>query len=88
MRMVAAFLLLTVFAGARHFLTFTSSWEACSPPQAQQMKPAVAVELTPMPDWEEVCGGTASLSCLRTRPFVYRGLPAFSHRVKGGAEGL
>ncbi|MCB0048416.1 MAG: SH3 domain-containing protein [Caldilinea sp.] len=72
MRIVAAFLLLTVFAGLAIFLTFTSSWGSLLIPQAAANEAAVAVEEpTPMPDWEgKFVVETNQPVVLRTDPFV------------------
>lgn len=53
MRIVAAFLLLTVFAGLALFLTFTSSWGNLLLPHAATNEAATVVEEpTPTPNWD------------------------------------
>ena len=53
MRIIAAFLLLSVFAGLALFLTFTSSWGTLLLPHAAANEAVTVVEEpTPTPDWE------------------------------------
>lgn len=72
MRIVAAFLLLTVFAALAIFLTFTSSWGSLLMPQAAANEAAVvAEEPTPTPDWEgKLVVETNQPVVLRSDPFV------------------
>lgn len=72
MRIVAAFLLLTVFAGLAIFLTFTSSWGSLLAPQATANEEVVVEEVaTVTPTWEGKFAVDVNQSVvLRSEPFA------------------
>ena len=72
MRIVAAFLLLTVFAGLAVFLTFTSSWGSLLVPHTTANEAAVGEEIaTATPNWEGKFAVDVNQSVvLRSDPFA------------------
>jgi len=72
MRIVAAFLLLTVFAGLAVFLTFTSSWGSLLVPHTTANEAAIVEEIaTATPNWEGKFAVDVNQSVvLRSDPFA------------------
>ena len=78
MRILSAFLLLTVLAGLALFLTFTSSWGAILTPQAKETPVPVADDApTATPDW------TGKLVAEISQPVVLRSDPMSAAPIVG-----